>query len=147
VLAVVSSPRYTGNVVRVPDTKYLLDNSDEVKDEYNANIDNIPGFFKTLFGNEIITLNVKMDDGSDEVLYIKTRKGKITSIDDVLENSTLLVWADENTIDNISASDDQIKAINKALKDDKLSYEAVSFKTKLKTTLAGLGFIVWNLIN
>ena len=149
VLAVtMTSPTYTGHVINVKDTEYLLDNLDEVKEDYNANIDNVPGFFKALFGNEIIKLNIAMDDGTTEILYIKTEKGKINYINENKEeNFTLDVWADEQTIDTISASEDQIMEISNALKNKKIKYEATTFKTKVKTKVAGVAFKVWNLFN
>lgn len=149
VLAVtMSSPTYTGNVINVKDTEYLLNNLEEVKDDYNANIGNVPGFFKAIFGNEIIKLNIMLTNGSDKALYIKTKKGMINYIDEnAVENSTLNVWTDETTIDAISASEDQVREISSALKNKKIRYQATTFKTKIKTKVAGVAFKVWSLFN
>jgi hypothetical protein len=144
--AILSSPRYTGNMVAITDTNHLLSNTEGVKDAYNDNFDNVPGLFKTLFGNEMIELTINMEQGDNETLFLKTNKGKIMSIDKS-GNSTLKVWTDETTINTILSSDDQIRAVKEALKDKKLYYKAVKFKTKIKTMAAGFGYKIWNLIN
>lgn len=144
--ATFSDPTYTGNVVRGQNTEYLLNNLDEVKDSYNANIENVPGFFKSLFGNEIIKLNIDMGN-EEEVLYIKTRKGRIVHFADHNGNHTLEVWTDSSTIDHVSTAEDQVRAISAALKEGDIRYEAVNFKTKVKTKVMGVSYKVWNIFN
>jgi len=147
-VATFSSPRYNGNVVSVIDTQYLLNNTDDVKDGYNANIENVPGFFKAIFGNEVIKLSIQMDSGSTKILYIKTHKGKIVNIsDNDTTIHTLEVQTNETTVNKILSSNDQIREINKALKEGLISYKAVTFRAKVKTKIAGMGYHIWSWFN
>ena len=40
----IASPTYTGRVVDTLNTEYLLNNLEEVKEDYNANIERVPKF-------------------------------------------------------------------------------------------------------
>lgn len=141
----IYSPSYTGNVVGVIDTKYLLDNTEEVMQDYNSNLENIPGFIKHIFGNELIRLNITLNNGSERILYIKTEKGKMLYINKTeSDKPSLNVWTDEETIDGIASAEDQVDSFNSALKNKKIIYEAVKFKTKAKTIFAGAALKVFS---
>jgi len=130
----------TGNFISARD---LLDDPEAAKEDYNSNIEKVSGFVKNLFGNELIKLSVDMDDDEDKVLYIKTERGLILYINDTVETEpTLLMWTDEETIDEISAAENQIDTFRNALDSGSLRYQTNAFMTGFKVGVAKTVFTV-----
>ncbi|MFH1642873.1 MAG: hypothetical protein ABIC04_08310 [Nanoarchaeota archaeon] len=147
-IANIYSPNYTGLVIGQYNTQYILTNLDEVKDEYNNNLDYVPGFIINIFGDETINLYIALNNGSVSNLIVKTEKGRIYSINkDESELPSLKVWTDEPTVDKIAATDDQVEAFSSALQNKSIFYLAITLETKIKTSCARAAYTVWSWFN
>lgn len=115
------------------DFDYALNNLDSIKNDYNNNLQNIPGFLKSLFGNEIIDLKITRTDGTVEQLSMVTKKGVIQNLTkDRLERYTLELNVSEDTINEIMESEDQITSIKDALDSEAIKYRSLAFGTRMK---------------
>ncbi|MBN1385556.1 hypothetical protein JW968_01100 [Candidatus Woesearchaeota archaeon] len=101
---------------------------EEIKQLYNNNLGQIPGFAK-LFADERINLQI-MDDGS---FFILTQDGLI--IDIIPEPSpdpTMLIFTDANTVNSLLSKE---MGIEEALEQGLISYEGATFKNKIKVAI------------
>ena len=138
VLFVFSANNYrfspTGMVVAdIYDLDYALENLDELKDKYNTNIDRVPNFVKTIFGNEKMKVEVTRLDGTITTLSVETKKGMIETVTkEEFDKYTLNVWIGERTINEVMEAEDQIERLKQAIDNEEVRYQALRFKTRIK---------------
>jgi hypothetical protein len=138
----------TGRVVDDSPLNYYLDNPDKAADTYNTNIEKVPGFVKTMFGNERINAALMMENGSIESFGIITKKGKIDSIQKgYLDNPSLYVKTNESVVNGFLASENQLEYLRNALDTKAIQFEAVKAKTKLKMGTAMFLFKAYVMFN
>jgi len=107
--------------------------SEELLNELNDNMGNIegqelPGFSKTLFGDERINLEI-----GNLILGIVTKEGEFVSVSqEKLENPTINAKTDQETIVRIKTSNSPLAAFRNALNEDKVTYSAVGLGNKIK---------------
>ena len=129
---------YTGNIVKDNfNAKELVENTNQVVNDYNQKFENIPKFAKTLLGNERINLLINMNDGSKKELSFVTKEGKIISYEKKpLENPTMLITASESIIDSVSSSSNPSADFAKAIKNKSINIEPKKLKGKIKFSAA-----------
>lgn len=92
----------------------------------------IPGFFKTLFGNERIIATITLSSGQVLTVSAVTKDAKVSQFQrGEIDNSTLRVKTDEATIRWIQASPDAAAAGRAAIDDKRIDYEAVTVTNKV----------------
>jgi len=123
----------TGQIVRNESVVYYLENIGEVKDQYNSNIENVPGFVKKIFGDERVNAELELANGTTVEYYMITEKGVITSLEKgLLDDPTLNVKTKEEVITRILQSENQVQELQKAIDEKEISIEAVGVGMKLK---------------
>ena len=128
------------------DLDYALNNLDQTKQAYNDNIESIPKFIKTIFGDEKINATITRLDGSIVRLSAETENAMITTLTkNELEEYTLNVWVDEATIDDIKNADNQVERLQQALDDDEIRYDSLRFTTSIKTGLSRIFLFIYGL--
>lgn len=150
ILTVLFSSNYrfspTGMVVSdVYNLDYVLNNLNEFKDKYNSNIDKVPGFVKIMFGDEKIDLIITKIDETKVKLSVETKNGLVEkATTEQFDEYTLNVWVDERTINEIIESEDQIMRLKQALDNEEIKYEALTFKTSLKTGISKIILTIYS---
>lgn len=118
---------------------------DSLRDGVNQNLERVPKFLKTMFGNE--RLNIHIDDNGTVREYAAvTEKGYITELKEgSLESPTMDVWFSAATIEAVSISEEPVKRLREALKSGEIKYQTHAAKTKIRMGLARLAFSVYGL--
>lgn len=142
-----------GIVFAQTDTQTLLENSfDEggmLKEELLPQLDyanqqftELPGPVKSIFGNQIIEVELKLNDGSIKTLGVITKGESINQLTyGVPVKETLKVWVDEATLNTIANADDIQTAFVTAVSQKKLKYEGVTADAQLTTFITDV--VVW----
>lgn len=129
----------TGRVVDDNSLQYYTSNPQKAADTYNQNIGKVPGFVKTMFGDERINAVLTLDNGTIESFGIITKKGKIVSIQKgFLDNPSLFVKTDEKVLNKFLESGNQVAYIRNALNTKAIDFQATNIKTRVKITTASL---------
>ncbi len=124
------------------DVNSIINNRDSAQTEYNNNLDLVPRFFKSMFGNERINLTITMTDNSVKHFSIETRKGYVKTItEDVFDDYTIDISLTELTANRIINSKDQIKSLKQALDTHEITYKPHRFRTFVKVFVSKL-FII-----
>jgi len=117
-------------------------NIEDLKSNYNQNLDKVPGVIKSLIGNEVINLYFTPSNGPTVVIGTKTYDAMILTLQDKpYEKPTMNVYISENTV---QALIDNKMTIQEALDLGKIKYKSLRFKTKIKTGLVKPIFRVWS---
>lgn len=129
----------TGRVVSAWDVDGAVQNLPAVQQEFNLNLENVPNFIKTLFGNERLNLTIARLDGGTVQVGLVTRNGRIESVGkDVIDDYTMDVQVAESTVDAIASSDDQAARLKLALDTGEITYQARTFKASVKVGVSRL---------
>jgi hypothetical protein len=130
----VSMKRLIALLLLIPVVQALdMPELDQVKEDYNSNIENIPGFVRKLIGTERINCYVETEGGDEVILSAITEKGMIEELKlEELEEPTMIVHTSEATIEAILEAEDPVAMLKQALKNDELTYKAQGFTKKLK---------------
>jgi hypothetical protein len=132
----------TGRFVDVEDAVHHLDVAQK---DYNANIQNVPNFVKTLFGNERINGTITMLDGSTAHVSAETKDGAIVNLTtDNWDSYTIDVQTTEKTVNDIAQAPDQVARLRQALDQKEINYQSRSIMTSIKTGLASIFLTIWN---
>lgn len=127
----------TGRVVSEWDVDSAVQNLAVVRQEYNLNLENVPNFVKSLFGNERINLTIARQDGSVVSLGLVTRDGRMEMLGtEELDDYTMDVQAPEAAIEAITSADDQPARLKQALDTGEIRYQARTFKTAVKVAVS-----------
>ena len=136
----------TGMVVQnLYNLDYTLDHLDEIKDIYNQNIDKVPNFAKTIFGNEKMDIQIQRRDETTARISIETKNAVIKQMTtSAFDSYTLKVKIDENTINSIINSKYQVARLKQAIDNKEIEYKALRFKTSMKIRLSKIFLSVFN---
>ena len=137
------SPSTTGNSVL--DINNISSSDLEMaKKYYNLNLDKIPKFILTMFGNERI--NIKTMDWENETRFLLvTKKGKIIQLEKGKhDDPTMEIEVNRSTIDRIAESENQVGELRKAIKAKEIYYRAYATKTRIRMILARTAFTIYS---
>lgn len=149
----------SGMATAQSDTRTLLESSfDEtglLKEEFapqleyaNQQFSQLPGPVKSIFGNQTIEVELKLNDGSVETLGIITKDEAISLLTYGLPiKETLKVWIDEETANTIANSSDIQTAFTNAVNQKKLKYEGITADAQFTTFIADLVVFASTVIN
>jgi hypothetical protein len=114
----------------------------------NEEFQNLSSEVQTLFGNQRIYVELKLDDGSVERLGVITQGNTIqTALRHAPANPTLKINADESSIQAIANSTDKAQAFVQAVNQGKLKYEGLNSQATFATFMADLLVFFTNLVN
>lgn len=114
----------------------------------NQQFKELPGPVKSIFGNQTIEVELKLNDGSVKTIGIITQKESISQISLGLPiKETLKVWIDEETALTIANAKDMQKAFVDSVNQGKLKYEGVTADAKLTTFIADIVVFASTVIN
>ena len=86
----------------------IVDDMDNKVNEYNANVEYVPAYLKTLLGNEVIEIAIVTDEGDE--LYVKaaTEDGYITEFEEIDDDddigASVVLGANEATVRTVTDS-------------------------------------------
>lgn len=107
-----------------------------MKAMYNQNIEHVPGFIKTTFGNTRADIHVDVF-GGEVIIGTTTADGYITQIKvGGIGSPDMHVYTDIVTVSQIM--DGQLDILD-AFNQKKITYQAVGFKNKVKFGIASIG--------
>lgn len=113
-----------------------------LKDTYNSNIAQVPGYVRALIGNERINAYLQLNDGTNLTVTATTEKGIIQTLDyGENEKPTLVVSTTEATADSITIAENPGESLRNAIDNKDIKIKAVGFK-KVKW---GLGKIAYKI--
>jgi hypothetical protein len=138
----LNNQEYTGRVTLFQNLDDILENQEIAKDQYNECAEEAPSLIMEIFGNEIIEAQIARNDNSTLIKTFKTEKGFVTEIDNVSEESSLIVELNEPIIEEILNSDNQFSTLEKAILENEINYTAKRFSTKIKTSIITIFFRV-----
>ncbi len=135
------------------DTQTLLENSFNeggmLKEELlpqlefaNQQFSELPGPVKAIFGNQVIEVELKLNNGSIETLGVITKGESINQVTKGIPvKETLKVRVDEETLNTIANAEDIQTAFVEAVSQKKLTYEGVTAEAQLTTFITDI--VVW----
>ncbi len=133
-LVILSSPV----LVFAQDIDEYLENHDKLIEDYNKNIDSVPKILKKLFGDERIKIYLGHFE-STRTFSAETRNARLISFkEEEIENPTLVVYVNKETLDSIINSENPAASLTSALDSGEIKYEAVGIKTKIKLFFTSL---------
>jgi len=107
-----------------------------IKTNYNENF-NAPSFVRTLFGDQRINLYISHEDGDQSIVGAISENSKVNELQEgAIENPTLNVYLNEETMESILSSQMPFDALSTALDDGSLRYESVTVGNKVKLGFA-----------
>ncbi|MBI2005541.1 MAG: hypothetical protein HYS80_02140 [Candidatus Aenigmarchaeota archaeon] len=99
---------------------------EELVKTYNVNLENVPGFVKSTFGNERIDVYI---DG-EQFVGLVGKDGNITEYKKGgVDKPTMKIFTTSETIDHLIEGE---KTLLEAVKDKSIQYEGVGFINKIK---------------
>lgn len=121
--------------ISTPDGMFaLLKQGSEIVNAYQ---DKVPKTLVTIFGNERIQGEVSLSSGKTLVVGAVTKNGRVVSFTKgQLEKPSLKVYTNEGVVRKVLASPIPVDAINSALKEKSIRYEAQSFTGSVKFGIA-----------
>ncbi len=135
----IFSPQTSGASV-IDISSLTKDDLEVLKTEVNINLDSIPRFVKTMFGNERINIHI-----DNESFFAVTKRGRILELEKgSLDDPTMDVTMSSDTIDKIATSDDQVLVLREALRSGEIHYETHAVKSKVRVGMAKMAFNVYS---
>lgn len=118
-------------------------NITSLKDEFNANTDQMPGYVGSLIGDQKITVNFTgvEDKGiiEEDALAIDTEGKKIEELKwGSYEDTTVKFWVDQRDIEQLASSSQPLQELKKMLKNNEIRYETYTFSNKIKMAVVSL---------
>ncbi|MEZ5336366.1 MAG: hypothetical protein R2741_14620 [Methanolobus sp.] len=120
----------------------IVDDMDNKVSEYNANVEYVPSYLKTLLGNEVIEIAIVTDEGDE--LYVKavTEDGYITEFEEIDDDedigASVVLGANEATIRTVIRSSDPLDEFIAAKDNGEIVVETVGLVTTAKYTVANV---------
>ena len=97
----------------------------------------LPSFLKTWFSNERINIHIALANGGETVFGIVITDGKIaSSVYEAIENPTVDIYTDEQTVLESQSSNNPLQMLTKALDEKRITFKATSFFGKMKWGMA-----------
>jgi len=98
----------------------------------------IPGVLGKVFKNENVNFHVAKNDGTTVVIGLVTEDKIVKSLSvGELEKPSLNVYIDENTLTEMTSSNNPFPVLEKAMDDGRVTYKAVGFMNKIKFAFLG----------
>ncbi len=121
----------------------VVEELDRIKTIYNENVESVPGFVTTLFGNEQINIYVsevkQINDVGEAIYSISMKEGVMENIQEgAIEEPTMNAYLSEETLLKLLWSEDPFNDFKAALDEGSVTYQAVTLTGKIKYGLAGL---------
>ena len=140
---------YTGQVIgdKGMSIKSLVEQQDALKEGYNANIQNVPDFIKTLFGDARV--NVNIEQGNKEVIKRKiiTKNGKIMNIEEGNHaKPDYQIWTTEAAVNEMLRAEKPISTFTGALSKGDITMKAFGIRAQAKLFAAKIVAKGYNLI-
>ncbi|MBO8181293.1 MAG: hypothetical protein H0Z28_00700 [Archaeoglobus sp.] len=108
----------------------------EKKDEYNENVNAVPGMIKSIIGNERINIEIAREDGTTLVVGAVTRDAYVAEFTEGgISNPTIRAWTTEKVVREIIGSNDIVNAAMDAINSGDVNYEGVSLVKILKINI------------
>lgn len=103
----------------------------------NDNIDQVPGFIRTVFGDERINAAVELKNETNMSVSVITDDARITSFEKgKLDDATMDLWVSETTIEEVLDSSDPAEHVMDAIDDGSIRYETHNIASSVKMGLA-----------
>lgn len=114
----------------------LFSDLDRAVTEYNAYYEELPGYLKTLLGNERILANVTMNDGSELNVYLVTESGRVDEFEKVIQvedyQPTVIITTDEDTVTSLINTTDPLSVYEAASENGTIIIDPVGLVTTAK---------------
>lgn len=105
-------------------------NLQELKTEYNNNLDKIPGIVKSIIGSERINLYLTTNTQGTIIIGAVTKSARILQIQEgKIDNPTLKIFITENTINRLK---NKQVTIQQAIKTKEITYKSLRIRTSIK---------------
>ena len=127
----------------------LVENKEEIIESFNENSEEMPPELMSLVGNDRTNIRVTLDNGTEVVLGIGMKDGKLEDVTKgPISDPTLEIKFKEKDIREIAQSDDPVGTLVDKTSSEEVKIEGVGFWNWLKTALLNiffkiLGFIKW----
>lgn len=106
----------------------------QLKQEVNANSENVPDFVKSIAGDQRI--NLYINASQEESFRLETTGSSILVLEEgSWDSPTLEIWTDSGTLTEFVNSDEPGKLVREKLDDGGVNYEAHGFWNTLKFSL------------
>lgn len=102
----------------------MLDHPDELATLYNGNADRVPGLVRSLVADERINVHIALDGENRTVGIVMDGIRIDTMAEGGVENATLELYTDRDTVEEIAAAERPPRAVVDALNDGRIRYEA-----------------------
>lgn len=100
--------------------------TDEVVDAYNQNVDEIPDFVKNRFADERVAVTIERDDAEPiEHTAVTDKSAHIVELEDGIADPTIRIITDEQTLREISNAENPVEAGTEAYKSEDVTVEGV----------------------
>ncbi|RLI82137.1 hypothetical protein DRP07_05800 [Archaeoglobales archaeon] len=107
----------------------------EKKDEYNENVNAVPGMIKSIIGNERINIEIACEDGT-LIVGAATENAYVTEFaKSGISDPTIRAWTTEKVVREVVESKDFVNAVMNAIKSGDIKYEGVGFVKSLKINI------------
>jgi len=111
---------------------------DELAELYNENIEHVPGVIRSVIASETINVHIN-EDTITHAFGVQTHKGRIIATqNEHFSSPTLNIFADQETLDRILASEDPVSEILHSWGRD-IQYDAVGIYRTAKVAVGSLG--------
>ena len=100
-------------------------------DKYNENIDDVPGFVKTIVGDQKINLHYE-----NFTYGLETEDMKVENVTAPHDNSSLEIWVEKEDIEEIAEANNSKKKLKQKLDNDEIRYEEKGIINKVKFGIA-----------
>lgn len=108
---------------------------EEFKEVYNNQTDQVPGFVGKIVGGERVNMKLEVN-GSNETLGVAFNELKIENISKSgVEDPTMEVWTDQETISSVIESESKYEAIRQELDENDIEYRTTTVKAGVKVKI------------
>ncbi|MBD3313133.1 hypothetical protein GF345_01695 [Candidatus Woesearchaeota archaeon] len=124
----------TGSVVYSPDIlDQYIENPNELKSLFGKTSGEIPGWLRSMFGNERVNATVIRMDGSKVNMAVTTKKGMLSDVSiGEMQDPTMQVQMSEDTIKRIYESENPVDDIEDALETEEIKYDTQRLTSAVK---------------
>ena len=106
-----------------------------LKENYNNQSSEIPSFVGNIVGGERINLNLETNK-TNETIGVSFEGVNISNVSkEGLENPTMKVWTDDETVSTILTSSDKYGTLEEKLNKNEIKYESTTVEAGIKLTI------------
>ena len=130
------------SMLSIPASADLFDDLDLAVNDYNQNVDSVPGSLGILFGNEEMLLLIDMNDESKLAIKAVTEDLVVTTFEEVNASNpgfepALTITTNEDVVRKLLGSDDVIADFNDARDNAEIKIEAASTMKSIVISVGG----------